>query len=1458
MSRLDELGAGQRRALLRRALVRYGASEDVDGLSDAEVVDRLRELAARQAELTGPRRYPATSAQRQMWVFEHLDPNGSLYHLGVELRLRGPLDVPALERAVDRLVARHESLRTGFVMVDGDLVQEVVPAVTVRLPVARVSGPEQARALLDKDFARPLGMTIAPLFRAVLVSLGPEDHILSLVGHHSVLDEHSFTILQRDLAELYRAERKGCPPALPTLRRTYGRYAAALRDPARAPVRQRDLAYWQERLAGAPRLLELPTDRPRPAVQTFRGAGYPFDLPPAASAAVAALCARHTCTPFQVLLTAFAVVLARLSEQSEVVIGTAVGDRTDPELQDVVGMFVTTVALRINLAGDPAPAQALATVREECLSALEHAGVGFDEVVSHLRPERSPSYTPVFQVMFLHTPGSGEAIEWDDLQVQAAGAPVSVARFDLTLITWPTPSGLGGHIDYSTDLFDATTVQRWVGHLAQVLQSMADHPQRSVWDIPLQAPPPTTRHAFAETDAVPRLIAEQARRTPSAPAVIADGVTLSYADLLARASSVAAWLRQRGAGAETRVGLSLRAGTDGIAALLGILLAGAAYVPLDPADPRRPALLADANVLVDLNADTIGEALATPGGLAPVSIHDRQAAYVIYTSGSTGVPKGVVVDHAAARNLALAFRDRHGFAAGDRILMIPPLSFDASVGDILPALVCGAALVIHPEPAALTGEALLRYCAEHRITTVDAPSSLWQRWAQDLAGGPYAVPADLTRMMVGGEPVPVARLREWVVATGARVRLYNHYGPTEATVCATTYATDDAREIGPAVIELPIGTPLPNVRAYVLDRRGQLAPAGVVGELYLAGAGVARGYANRPAATAAAFLPDPYADEPGARMYRTGDLARWNNDGQLEFLGRADQQVKIRGRRIELGEVEAALSGCPGVRQVAVLAPVDGQGRRFLAAYLSGVDLDVAALRRHLSQRLPDYMVPSSFTFLDELPLTAHGKVDRARLPEPAAPPRPPQVPPRTPTEQRIAAIWSAALGGVDVGVHDSFLDLGGDSLLAARVLADINAACGTSLPLVALFETPSLAALAERVDTAGPAAPASSTVDLRAEARLPADIRPAAPAGFGPPHRALLTGATGFLGAFLARELLTRTPATLVCLVRAGSAEHGRDRVVQALRRYDLWDPAFADRIEVVCADLAAPGLGLDEGTLAELRESVDTIYHNGGLVNFLHPYDRLRPANVDATVDLLRIAAAVTPARLHYVSTLGIYLGPAFARRTVTETMAPDDPTGLAGGYNQTKWVADALVRTARERGLAVTLHRPARITGDSRTGASNPDDYFSALLRCCAEVGCVPDLPWGEDLAPVDYVAAAIVRLSIDGHDGHYFNEHVLGYADIAAEMGLDLVPNAEWLARVRRGVDEGTVTAFAAFVPQLSDEPAEPQHWFDCSLTRSRLAPAGIACPPADRALLRRYLDYLGSRGLLTGQGKENRP
>ncbi|NRQ30980.1 thioester reductase domain-containing protein [Nonomuraea sp. NN258] len=1355
-------------------------------------------------------------AQERLWFLDRLASGGSSYNIAVAERFTGPLDAAALQGAFTDLVARHEALRTVFPESGGRPSARVRPAgpVTVeRLDATEDRLPE----LLAERSNRPFDLAEGPLLRLSLLRLGPADHVLLLVLHHIIGDAWSLErILFPELSARYAAHLAGDPAPMPGQARPYSDYARRQRE----RDHDADLDFWSADLAGVP-ALDLPLDRPRPAAPSGAGGLVIHRMPIELWEGVRELARAERCTPFMVMLAAYQTLMSRYSGQDDFCVGVPIAGREEVDDEQVFGPFVNTLALRADLDGDPTVRDLVKRVRRRVLRSFGHREVPFDEVVGALR-RRGDDGQLVQTMLNLDNPEEGLANGTGSLNLTGLDrVPVvsglAPAKFDLAVDVIVYPAHLQFILTYSSELFEPATVERMAGHLRRLLEEMVARPGARLSELDMLT---AEEFALVLPDRLDGLIAQQTARTPDAPAVVTGAGVLTYAELDRRAALLAAELDLPPG---SLVGVRLRAGTEAMVALLAVLKAGAAYVPIDPFQPE-----ARTQVMLDGCAAVISEDGITR---LPGRAIEAGAAYVIYTSGSTGVPKGVVVEHRTAARLAASFRDAHGFGPGQRVLMVPPLSFDASVGDIFPALISGAALVLHPDPASLSGPEVLRLCADLGITMIDTASALWQQWVEDLSGLGQADIGPLTTMMVGGESVPIERLRAWAELTGGKVAFYNHYGPTEATVCATVYRTIDGGEL-PGRTHLPIGHALPHVRAYVLDRHGNPAPIGVPGELHLGGECVARGYLGRPEQTAERFLSDPFL--PGATRYATGDLVRRHPDGTLDFLGRIDRQLKINGVRIEPGEVESACLAHPGVRECVVTA-VGGR----LVAYLVGTPpttLSTAELRGFLADRLPPAMVPTAAVMLESVPLTPHGKVDFRALPEPDVASVPYESP-KTATEQAVADVWAEVLGG-RAGRFDNFFDLGGHSLLTPRTVTRLAEVTGVEVPLATFFACADLAELAAAIDGRAPAAPP----DLYGDAVLPADF--AVGAGRVPAQlrRVLLTGATGFLGAHLLADLMTRTQATVHCLVRG--ADPG-ERIRRNLAAHGLWREDFAARIVPVPGDLSRE--------LPGLPSELDLILHNGGAVDFTRPYARLKPANVDGTLAILRLAAR-TATPVHLVSTLGVYLTPG--ERVVREGDLLPDPGHLHLGYDQSKWVADRLAAAARETGLPVAIHRPARISGDSRTGRSVKDDFLARFFATCAQLGSVPA---GEhlDMAPVDHVAAAIGHLARSGAEGdfHYHNPRTLGSAELArglTERGIRvrLEPADAWRAEVRRRLAAGEELPLAAFPAYFAEYGDERGPSFDCSATASVLAAAGLVCPPAD-TLLGAYLDDLIDAGVLQG-------
>jgi len=1062
-------------------------------------------------------------AQQRLWFLDQLDHAASLaYHLPIGVRLRGTLDRAALRTALDALVGRHESLRTRIVAFEGQPVQAIsagAAGVALREIDLRACDADQrsdaVARISQAEAAAPFSLAAGPLLRGQLLQLSDAEHLLLLTQHHIVSDGWSIRVMLRELGVLYAASRDGGPDPLPALRVQYADYAAWQRQCLQGDALHAHLAFWRAHLQGAPALLELPCDRPRPAVQSHRGSRLAVHLDASLTAALRALAHRHGVTLFMVLLGAWSAVLSRLSGQEDVVIGTPVANRPRAELEPLIGLFVNTLALRVRFDQDPSVAQLLAQIKATTLAAYAHQELPFEQVVEALRPARNLGYSPVFQVMLTldNTPDGG-APSWPGLDVATAETPRDTTPFDLSLSLREGAATLDGHLDYATDLFDASTAVRFVDCLATLLAGMAAHDASPVGRLPLLGEGPRRQllDGFNATAVdhprgalVHALFEEQVARQPDAVALVFEGRALGYDALNRRANQLAQRLLAQGLRPDDRVALYLERGLEMVVGLLGVLKAGGAYVPLDPGYPaeRLAWMLADSAPVALLTHHCLHDRLLGIDGARalPILVLDapetramlarqpdsnpdpgalgltsRHLAYVIYTSGSTGRPKGVMNEHDGVVNF---LRWNHGQyrlgAGGDRVLQKTPFSFDVSVWEFFVTLTSGARLVIarpegHQDPRYLS-----QVVAEERITLLHFVPSMLQVF---LDHADLRQCASLRTVLCIGEALPHA-LQERFHRLLPQAELHNLYGPTEAAVHVTFWRCDRTLHAG----KVPIGRPIANTRLYVLDAHREPVPIGVVGEIHIGGAGVARGYLNRPDLTAERFSPDPFAGTPGARMYQTGDLGRWLADGTLEYVGRNDFQVKVRGFRIELGEIEARLAACTGVHEAAVVAREDSVGGTQLVAYAipAGEAPGVAGLRAQLADVLPEYMLPAAYVFLEAWPLTANGKLDRKALPAPdrSAVPTRAYRPPSGETERAIAGIWEELLGLRQVGRDDHFFELGGHSLLAIQVLSRIHARFGNELPLRTLFESPTVARLAGEVDASGAGAGgAITTVD--------------------------------------------------------------------------------------------------------------------------------------------------------------------------------------------------------------------------------------------------------------------------------------------------------------------------------------------------------------------------------------------
>ncbi|MEG4277142.1 amino acid adenylation domain-containing protein [Microcoleus sp. MON1_C1] len=1057
--------------------------------------------------------FPLSFAQQRLWFFEQLTPGNFTYHILAGVRLTGTLDARALDRSLNELVKRHEVLRTAFKTINEQPVQAIASNLELKiLEIDLRSLPETERdreveRLIAAEAKLPFDLSQAPLLRAKLLHLSDSNWVLLLSTHHIISDAWSMGIFIQELATFYQAFSTGQPSPLPELSVQYADFASWQRQWLQGEVLETQLAYWKKQLGGNLPVLNLPTDRPRSAVQTFRGAVHKFTIPKAIAEEITLLSQREKATLFMTLLAAFKTLLYRYTGQEDLLVGSPIANRNRREIEEVIGLFANTLVFRTNLSSNPTFKELLGRVREVALGAYNHQDLPFEKLVEIIHHERDLSHNPLFQVLFSLRNVRTPQIKLPGVTLSNLEIERKTARFDLALDLEEGLEGINATLEYSQDLFDASTARRIAGHFLTLLESIAANPEQRLSSLPILTKPEqqqllfewnNTQSEIPKNQCVHELFEAQAERTPDAIAVVFENEYLTYRELNKKANNLASNLQKIGVNPEVLVGIYVERSLEMMVGLLGILKAGGAYVPLDPAYPpeRLAFMLEDAKISVLLTQKKLLETL--PKNSASLVFLDADwesisscdepvvglqnssnLAYVIYTSGSTGTPKGVQISHASVVNFLSSMRQQLAIAERDVWLAVTSLSFDIAALELFLPITTGSRVVVASREVASNGEKLLETLTNSGATVMQATPASWKMLLAAGWQGNHQL-----KILCGGEALP-RQLANQLLLRGAAV--WNLYGPTETTIWSTLYQVDCKDE------SVSIGRPIANTQIFILDRYLMPVPVGVFGELHIGGAGLSRGYLNRPELTAEKFIPNPFAEDgihasfilhPSSfilseRLYKTGDLARYLPDGNIEFMGRSDHQVKVRGFRIELGEIEAVLSQYPAVREAIALVREDNPGDKRLVAYivanseLRGGDGDTTPthsefinhLRVFLKQKLPQYMMPSAFVLLEAMPLTPNGKIDRRSLPAPdtkTAEFESNFTEPRTPDEQLIAEIWAEVLGLERVGIHDNFFELGGHSLLATQAISRLREAFQVEVPLRSLFESPTVATVTE------------------------------------------------------------------------------------------------------------------------------------------------------------------------------------------------------------------------------------------------------------------------------------------------------------------------------------------------------------------------------------------------------------
>ncbi len=1883
-----------------------------------------KQLITRRTQLSS---IPLSFAQQRLWFLYQLEPNNPFYNISAAARLTGAIDIPALEQTLNEIVRRHEALRTNFIVIDGQPVQIIKPSLTLNLPVIDLRSDPRLleevgdvegylNLLANQEAQKPFDLERDPLLRATLLQLDETEYVLLFTMHHIVSDGWSISVLIREVAAIYEAKLCHQPSPLPELPIQYPDFAVWQRQWLQGEVLQNQLSYWRKQLGDEPPALKLPTDRPRPTVESFRGASRSFCVSPELTAALKTLSNQENATLFMTLLAAYKTLLHRYTNQDDIAIGSGIANRNRAEIEGLIGFFVNTLVLRTDLGKNPTFREFLGRVREVTLSAYAHQDLPFEYLVEQLHPERDLSRNPLFQVVFILQNATTEKLQLPGLTITPLKQQNWTAKFDLYLSMHESDSGLTGTFEYNTDLFDESTIARMEGHFLTLLSGIVANPNQRLFELPLLTE--TERHQLLiewnqthanipDNKCLHQLFEAQVEQTPNAIALVFENQQLTYQELNAKSNQVAHYLQKLLPTLENQplIGICMERSLETIIGILGILKAGGAYVPIDPTYPRKRLafMLKDAQMPILLTQEKLVNAL--PQHQASVICLDKDweeiqqestrnpaikttsqdLAYILYTSGSTGQPKGVCCRHIGVINLLTDSEKRAPLKVGDRCSLYTSFSFDVSVYEIFSALLAGGSLHIVPESLRTDIMGLIEWLQARQIQSAYIPPFMLQTLSESLEK--IAIP--LKRLLVGVEPINqqlLSKIQELIPG----LQIINGYGPTEATICTTLYSVETKSAPNR---NTPIGRPVQNTKIYILDAALQPVPIGVPGELCISGMGLASGYLNRPELTNEKFISNPFCtnsleDSLNSRLYKTGDLARYLPDGNIEFLGRIDYQAKIRGFRIEPGEIEAVLHEHPAVQEAVVMIREDRPNDKRLVAYIvqrpatqelqelveswqsehisqwrslyedtysqsssnenqtfniigwnssytglpipaaemsewvdytverilslqpkqvleigcgtglllsriaphcdrySATDFSAevlhylahtnllkqsshitllnrtaenfegieaasfdtiiinsviqyfpsidylvrvlegavkvvkpggsifigdirslplleafhtsiqlsqadnslshtqlqqriqqslaqeqelvidpaffAALKQHLpqishvriqpklgryeneltkfrydailhiehdvnsvancdwldwrsqqltltklrqllesnkpellgikqvpnarivadvkamellasddselesageikaslqstetgihpdeiwqlqseldyaialswasshadgsydvllqkqsanspqppifpqektrlkpwhayannplqgkftrelvpqlksflSERLPDFMIPSAFVTLEALPLTPNGKVDRRSLPTPeiSRSDTANYAAPRNRIEEKLAKIWTQILNIEIIGIHDNFFDLGGHSLLVTQLVMKVREAFQIDLPLRILFESPTIAELAQIIERGNSNIAAQPVIDLKAEAVLDPAIRPEglSLAKIVEPASILLTGSTGFLGAFLLYELLQQTQAKIYCLVRSNNSETGKEKIQKTLESYLLWNDSFNDRIIPVIGDLSQPLLGLTDNQFQELTELIDVIYHNGALVHHTSPYSTLKAANVLGTQEVLRLASQVKIKPVHFISTSGIFNlagRPHTGVKVVSEQDNIDDIEIPANGYIQSKWVAEKLVTIARDRGFPISIYRPGRISGHSQTGVFNTNDFLYKLIIGCIQLGSVPDGDTIMNLIPVDYISRAIAHLSKQekslGKAFNLFNPHSFSSSkliDAIRSLGYSIqqISYNQWrnkLLNIAGNSPEHTLYPLIPFFPAKNSQSEDlngAELKFDCQNVIDGMADTSVSCPPIDDKVLHTYFSYLIQNGFL---------
>lgn len=1480
----------------------------------SETVEKLA-IAVEEALATGPqktevtprrpKKIPLSSYQERIWFLEQLQPGNLAYNCGALLSLRGSLNASALKASLEAIIRRHEVTRTSVeVGNDGRPYQKIQSPWSVELPLFDFSQDsfEEAQSRLRKqvqaEFQWRFKLDQLPLMRWVLFKLSDEHHQLMCMEHHFLHDGWSFNVFLKELLSHYKHLTEGCAP-LPELRWQYSDLTWEQQRFLMSQGLVNQLSYWKNQLKDCPPRIQLPADRARPAVQTLQGNKLNFPVPDKITESLSRIAKEEHATPFMVALTIFQILLQRYSQQSNFTVATSVSNRKTEDSEKLIGMVLNSLPLRAHVDTNQSLRSLIRQVKKTALDAYAHQDVPFEKIVDAVNPPRDLSGSPFFQVMFNFHDAPSVGIPLKDLQAELSILTSNgSAKCDLNIIMAPKRNfNVTGHPktddheqliiwEYDTNIYDESTMKDFAGRFLCMLENMSSYLDQPIHKLPWmsrldkdklveKAKAPEASHL--EITSLHQIIGRWARKKENEIALVLKDQSLTWKELDRRSSKLARHLQKQGLTKSDVVGILARRSFESIVASVAVLKAGGTYMILDPQFPlqRIRFMIEDARVRHVLCFESVYEKddLQTPltnlGDFDWISqvtdsvdtiVDPSQTAILIYTSGSTGSPKGVALSHRSILNLIEA---KKTIGVKDPVfLQLASISFDASILEIYGALLNGQRLVLFPPESQL--DEIKDIVRKERVTTTFFTTALFHRLVED----DIETFADLKEVIVGGEALQALPSKK-LLNRYPGITLVNIYGPTETTVFNVCHVMKSATEIGETI---PLGKTLAGCETYLLDSQMEVVPDGVPGEMYLGGHGLSNGYVNNEKLTRERFVPNPF--QLGKFLYKTGDIAIRRSDGCLYFIGRTDFQVKIRGFRVELEEVEKTLINVGSFSACAVLAIKDASGANQLVALIESKDVTNADnLVEQLSSTLPSFMIPSRFFFFRNFPLNANKKVDREALLK-LVRERDSELENKylrdsrqnfssSASAMKISEIWEKFLGPQAIYTNADFFEVGGHSLLAAQMLSQINSQLQLKISMKEFFNNPTISALIQLAEGKRSKA-VTQTMEHIKDSCLPAEIENTKSydlRNLVRPREVLLTGGTGFLGSHMLYELLVRTDAIVHCLVRAPNRAIAQKRLFEKFEKYRLPYREHRDRLRIYNGDLSRPQFDLDPALYEDLANSVQTIYHSAASTNFAFNYKQIAGANVQATLEILKLASTGIAKAVHHVSSVSVFAippggeGPAF---TEDGEIGPAERLGY--GYAQSKWSAEKLMMAAGTRGMPITIYRPSRISGHSETGRWHEGDFLVKVIGGCAKMGLIPELKRLEDMVPVDYVAQAIIELSKQptqiGKRFHITNPSKLKWSSLGqamrdAGMNVQWTDYDHWFSSIKELASARSENPLVALLPLF--EGGGKSGWerrleFDTKNTVAGLQNTDIRCPEVDSKLLHNYLTQLVQEGL----------